>query len=150
MDLSTRFRVNSPSVIGESIDGELLIVNLDSGAYFSVRGAGELIWNLAALGTPVGEVAASAVAAFDGDETAIRSSTIAFVEELVSEGLIVLAPDGPGASVPSVAGRGPFAPPILEKFTDMQELLILDPVHEVEETGWPHARPEVAAAGEGR
>jgi hypothetical protein len=39
-------------------------------------------------------------------------------------------------------GEVPFEPPILERFDDMQELLLLDPVHEVsDEEGWP-ARSE--------
>jgi hypothetical protein len=28
----------------------------------------------------------------------------------------------------------------LQKFTDMQELLLLDPIHEVDERGWPHRK----------
>lgn len=35
MSQPTYFRINSPSVIGEIIDGEAIIVNLDSGAYYS-------------------------------------------------------------------------------------------------------------------
>jgi hypothetical protein len=30
-----------------------------------------------------------------------------------------------------------FVEPALNKYTDMQELLLLDPVHEVSEAGWP-------------
>ena len=32
-----------------------------------------------------------------------------------------------------------FEAPILQKYTDMQDLLLLDPIHEVDEAGWPHA-----------
>ena len=35
-----------------------------------------------------------------------------------------------------------FEFPIIEKFTDMQELLLLDPIHEVDEKGWPHQAAE--------
>ncbi len=38
----------------------------------------------------------------------------------------------------------PYAPPALETYTDMQELLLLDPIHDVDETGWPAARPHQA------
>ena len=150
MDLLARFRVNNPAVIGESIDGELLIVNLETGAYFSARGSGELIWSLAATGLGMGEIANTVAAAFSGDGAEIRAATLSFIENLVSEGLIVVAPAGDlrSGAVPPTAEPLPFALPVLEKFTDMQELLLLDPVHEVEETGWPHARPEFAAAGE--
>jgi hypothetical protein len=42
---------------------------------------------------------------------------------------------------PNGHGHRAFEPPLLEKFDDLQDLILLDPVHEVlEEEGWPHAR----------
>ena len=35
--------------------------------------------------------------------------------------------------------------PALERFTDMEDLLLLDPVHDVEEMGWPHVNPNAAS-----
>jgi hypothetical protein len=29
--------------------------------------------------------------------------------------------------------------PPISKFTDMQDIILLDPVHEVDARGWPHA-----------
>jgi hypothetical protein len=29
---------------------------------------------------------------------------------------------------------------VLERYTDMQELLLLDPIHDVDESGWPHRK----------
>ena len=38
---------------------------------------------------------------------------------------------------------GPLPEPRLEKFDDMQQLILLDPVHEIDETaGWPRMRAE--------
>ena len=59
--------VNRPSVIGEVLDGEAIIVNLDRGAYYSK--------------------------------------------------------------------------PILQKYTNMADLLLLNPIHEVDEQGWPQPAP---------
>jgi len=42
---------------------------------------------------------------------------------------------------PPPAGRPPFVKPILQKYTDMADLLLLDPIHEVGEQGWPHPAP---------
>ena len=37
-----------------------------------------------------------------------------------------------------IGARQPWSAPVLETFTDMQDLILLDPVHEVEPTrGWP-------------
>jgi hypothetical protein len=45
--------------------------------------------------------------------------------------------------VASLQGAAPearavaFVPPSLAKFQDMQDLLLLDPIHETDEPGWP-------------
>ncbi|MCU1244771.1 MAG: hypothetical protein JWN02_681, partial [Acidobacteria bacterium] len=36
------------------------------------------------------------------------------------------------------------ARPRLERYTDMQEIILLDPVHKVDSQGWPHAAPSAA------
>ena len=45
-------------------------------------------------------------------------------------------------ATPEITVNGAFSPN-LEKHTDMAELILLDPVHEVDSMGWPH-RPEDA------
>ena len=50
----------------------------------------------------------------------------------------------PNGSAPADAARV-FEAPRLEKYTDMQDLVLLDPVHEVDEQGWPQQRPEAGA-----
>ena len=48
-------------------------------------------------------------------------------------------PGGPPASKPD------FQEPALQKYTDMEDLLLLDPIHEVDDTGWPNPKPDEAA-----
>jgi len=36
-----------------------------------------------------------------------------------------------------------YLPPIVEKYTDMQDLLMLDPIHDIDETGWPNKAPQL-------
>ena len=43
-------------------------------------------------------------------------------------------PDGPSDGL-----RAPFVAPELKRYADMQDLLLLDPVHDVDEKGWPNA-----------
>ena len=62
-------------------------------------------------------------------------------EQLIApdERVAFSASDEPSASSsPSVAtGRLAFEAPVLAKYTDMAQLLVLDPIHDVDETGWP-------------
>jgi len=62
-----------------------------------------------------------------------------FTARLLEEGLIVPAPaDNPGSPlpVPERSSVG-FSTPTMSVYTDMEDLLLLDPIHDVDETGWP-------------
>ena len=62
---------------------------------------------------------------------------------LETEWLVVADGNGagevPAAAVQPVGGRVPFEAPSFTTFTDMQDIILLDPVHEVDARGWPHA-----------
>ncbi|MCX6033087.1 MAG: PqqD family protein [Chloroflexi bacterium] len=144
----TTFYANGPSVIGEVLGGEAIIVNLESGAYYSLDGAGAEVWTAAQSGATLAQVIDLAVARFSGVPATIAADVTALVEELVAEGLLVAgsASTAPAADPSAVVAaplpdRPPFVKPILEKYTDMADLLLLDPIHEVDEQGWPHPAP---------
>jgi hypothetical protein len=63
--------------------------------------------------------------------------------ELEREGLVRAAPgDSAPEERPSSSDeldvRLPFETPLLEKHTDMQAMILIDPVHQVGALGWPH------------
>ena len=142
MNGSERFRVNSPNVTHETIDDEVVIINLDSGSYYSMSGIGAAIWSLIDSGASIDEASAHATARYAGEAESIRAGLGALVEALHGEALIVADRNRtpvPLAATASVDGDRPaFAAPTLQKFTDMQDLLLLDPIHDVTEDGWPH------------
>jgi hypothetical protein len=138
---TTRYTVRGAHVIHEAIEGEVVIINLETGNYYSLRGSGARVWEGIVAGAATEAIARDLVAAFDGLEA--PPDLAAFLGELEREGLVG-AVSGEGAGeLPGAAGpRQAFAPPALERFTDMQDLILLDPVHEVDEAqGWPHAKP---------
>ena len=142
---ASRFTVCGPQVIHETIDGEVVIINLESGNYYSLRGTGACVWETIVAGMDAGDIADHLAAAFDGLDAPPDIST--FFESLEREGLITRSTESSvlaGSALSPVDGpRSAYAPPVLEGFTDMQDLILLDPVHEVDEAyGWP--RPKSA------
>jgi predicted ArsR family transcriptional regulator len=144
-----RFRANTPDVMHETIDGEVIAINLVSGNYYSFRETGAEIWalidELDALS--VDELAHALALRYASPPSEIESAVARFLEELVAEGLVARAegqaesrrePAEQPAGVPTQV----FSLPRVEKYTDMQDLVLLDPVHQVDDTGWPRARPE--------
>jgi len=151
--MEARFTVNAPHVIHETIDGEVIIINLASGNYYSVKGSGAQIWHLiqTASSTSVAQISGELERLVELPADGVEASVARFVEELQAEDLITAAPGGDVPTAAAVAANGTgervaFAQPVLEKYTDMVDLVLLDPVHEVAETGWPKQQHDAAVA----
>jgi CubicO group peptidase (beta-lactamase class C family) len=74
MPSGTRYVVRSPAVVHESIDGEAVIINLESGAYFSADGAGAVAWQRIAGGASPADLA-MVLAERYGDDTGVTKRT---------------------------------------------------------------------------
>lgn len=140
--LESGFVVNTPAVMRERFDDEVVVVNLESGNYYSFDGSGAAIWSLLEQGLG-GAAIASVLAESAGMETAAVGPHVErFLSELVRDGLVV--PGGTSASGAATAlaplPSGAFVPPVMHRYEDMQALLLLDPIHEVGDGGWPHSR----------
>ena len=74
---------------------------------------------------------------YQADASVAAAAVQALVTALAAEDLV--QPTGEAAAQPAYSNgqRAPFVAPVLQKHTDMQDLLLLDPIHEVDETGWP-------------
>jgi hypothetical protein len=144
-DAVNRFKIRSPFTIHETVDGEVVMVNLETGTYYSLVGTGAWIWAAVERAATVEEIVADLDASFEGAGDQLEDTVRRFLDELAQEGLIVPSDDENGSVADAravVTGtRESFTPPTLERFTDMRHLILLDPVHEVEEEkGWPHAK----------
>jgi hypothetical protein len=138
------YRVNRPNVAAETVDGEVLMIHLETGNYYSLRGTGAAIWDAIEQEVPVVDVVDGLRGHLRVEDT--EAVVDAFLAELVAEDLVGVAePSGSAAAAPwdAVAFGDVSASPVLEKFTDMQHLIQLDPVHEVDATeGWPKLRSD--------
>ncbi|HTA96331.1 MAG TPA: PqqD family protein [Solirubrobacteraceae bacterium] len=152
--------VNVAQVVHETIDGETILIHLGSGAYYSLAGCGADIWELLAAGAGVEEVVASTQTRYDADPEQIAQPVRTLIDELLAEELILKGPSTvppraqPGGettatTTASPAGvdqsesstRASFVAPVLHKYTDMQQFMLVDPLHDVEQdVGWPHLK----------
>src|SRR5436309_457609 len=141
--MTMRHRVNSPNVIHETIEGEVILIDLKTGTYYSLRDVGAAVWEAIERGADADEIHAVLKLRYSGSEQEMGEALRGLLAELEGEGLI--RPDE--GTTPTVeralaatdgGRRAPFRPPALEKHTDMQDLILLDPVHEVGAQGWPH------------
>ena len=148
------YQVNEPLVVHDTIEDEVLVIRNDTGAYYSMLGPAADVW--ACIRAGLDEVAMVEVLAsrYDAGADDLAASLTAFVGELLEAQLIrasVVASAASASAAGSVAvadwagdvpgalePRAPFTAPQLEVYTDMADLLLFDPIHEVTPEGWPH------------
>lgn len=137
------FRINGPRVIYEIIDGELILVHMERGTYYSTDEVGAVLWGLIEAGHTAGEMCDAIQAQYGAGPEEIAAAISAFLARLMEEDLIraeasTSAPASPRRE--SRQGNRPFLAPVLHAYRDMQDMLSLDPIHDVEAAGWPVPR----------
>ncbi len=149
MNHATHFKVSHAQIVQETFDDEVVVVNLGAGTYYSLGNSGADIWNSALNGDNVEQIIVTLVSRYDAPRDAIENATLAFLQQLQEEELLASfeysnsetdAAKNSAAASSNATTRAPFAAPDLQKFTDMQALLMLDPIHEVDEAGWPNVK----------
>ena len=121
---------NDASVAAKVIDGEAIIMNLTSGAYYSMTGTGAAVWTLVEQGHTLSGIAAALSQAYQVPLTTVSSDVETLANELILESLVREIEDANGtgaAPTLDAAARESYVAPELNKYTDMQDLLALDP-----------------------
>jgi len=133
---SARFVPRNRDIAAEDFDGEFVVLDLGSGKYYSLAGGSAVVWRGLMAGHTVDTLCAALP---DGDPR--RAEVLGLVDSLLAYNLIVRAePDGavaPAENVEELAqSSGPYH---AEMFEDLADLLIADPIHDVDpDAGWPH------------
>jgi hypothetical protein len=133
------YRLNSSNVVHDTIDGEVLAIRSDTGTYYSMQGPTATVWCALISGADL-DAMAQAVAAHHGvDVDVVTGALASFGAELEAESLLVegTADSAAVVELPCETQGQAWEPPRFEKYTDMQDLLLFDPIHEVEPSGWP-------------
>lgn len=136
LDPEIPYRVDTSNVVHETIEGEVIVIHLLNGSYYSLGGGGPEIWEQLLGGASARQIAA-AVPAEGAADAEIGGAVDELLSSLLEDGLI--APD-PGSNGQGPAERAPGAwvPPVFERYTDMKDFFLLDPIHEVDAAGWPN------------
>ena len=145
MKTPTLFKVNEPSVIFETIDGETILMNTNSGSFFSLEGSGEVVWQYILETGNVKKAIRIMTAANRKIRQMISSSVTEFVALLVNEKLLV-----PSDAVATFSGISEteeklkasaqnFSPPKMNKYTDSQDILFFVSAYFVKEKDWPES-----------
>lgn len=130
-------------MVSEIIDGEAIMMHQETGDYFSADGTGCQIWQWIGEGRNHDEILGLLTRRFARDAGEIASGLDSFLADLLEHRLVqeldaAGAPPAPPVGAEAGEGAAEYAAPVLNVYTDMRDLLLLDPIHDVEEeAGWP-------------
>ncbi|MBN3039542.1 MAG: PqqD family protein [Candidatus Omnitrophica bacterium] len=138
-------RINQPTVIYKILGDEAVLINYENGKYYWVEKiAASLLSSLEQGIYEIDSLGERLSNRYNIKGIDISKDINDFIEQLRAESLIVdddniISNSRPASESPNQPlEKLPYEKPILHVFDDMQELIKLDPVHEIDGRGWPH------------
>jgi len=129
--------IRSPAVVHDTIDGEVLVINLETGSYYTLEGAGAAVWQELCGGPSLAAVRASVAERLHQPLLAVTGSVDRLLAELSISGLVGGIDEGALAA----DAEAVYPELTLRAYDELQDLLLIDPIHEVDAAGWPHRAP---------
>jgi len=119
-------------VVSDQFDSEVVVVNLESGTYYSLRDTAQEIWSLFENNITRFGVINSFSNLTDAEKLDLET----YLDFLISEGLIE---ENETKSEDNFTSSLTYVGLTISKFDDMANLIMIDPIHEADEDkGWPH------------
>ena len=85
LTLSTRLQRN-PDLMSAEMDGELVMMSVENGAYYGIGGVGSRIWTLLAAPISLTEIVQAISRDYEVDAATCEADVLAFAGDLVRNG----------------------------------------------------------------
>ena len=122
--------INRRDIEWDLIEGEVILLNLTQGLYYSLEGCAAQLWSWLSEGYSWDSI----VANLGGPEAELAD----WVSKMQQEHLLL--PSSTEGKAFSPPADFVYQTPRVQRFSDMQDLLLIDPIHDVDEQGWPVVR----------
>jgi hypothetical protein len=133
--METSYQIASAKIVHQTIDGEVMVICFDTGNYYSLTGAAADLWRML-ISSP--QTTSGLRSRFADVDQEADGAVKRFLDTLLAEGLIQAAPSAAAPAPPPAQTEAISASSlVIEKYSDLQSLLLLDPIHDAEEEGWP-------------
>jgi len=83
--------VRNPKLIAADMDGELVMMSIESGEYFGLGGVGTRVWELIATPRTIAQLAQAICAEYEVDAATCEADISRFLADLLANGLAVRA-----------------------------------------------------------
>lgn len=145
--MSRIYYPHTPDVVFEVIEQELIVLHLRQGNYYSFNSVGSLIFTHFVGGASVESLHKKLTEIFVSIPIEkLLAEANDFIELLCQRDLIILGGQHSSSTMSEKDEKlfenfsfqgAEYLSPSFECHTNLQDLLLLDPIHEVSEDGWP-------------
>jgi len=134
------YRFNRDTFAFECFDEEVVVLDLVEGVYYAFGGAAVVAWPYIIAQHPEPVIASTLAKSYGVRLDELTRDLTEFVMRLVSEKILLAAPeDISELDRPRLDSLGDYEGFIFERHAEMEDLLTLDPIHDVDpERGWPN------------
>lgn len=142
--MNSIYVIDEANVSWERLAGEVIAIQLATGNYYSMGGVAADIWSLLTEGIDVDVIFQTLDKYYQLPENA-RNEVEQFLLNATEAKLIKISQenlDFNSKDLPDDFSRTSWVPPILQEYEDLQDLILVDPVHDTKATGWPELKEE--------
>jgi hypothetical protein len=141
--------LNKPYIVYETIEGETIVMNLKNGFYYSFDGIGPVVWGLIVLGASEAQIHLLLHELYPDCHLDLKTLADEFLEQLKLNELITEKgteqTDPPVLNALELLAEPLFSEvklkqPLFQRYADMKDVLLLDPIHDVDAKGWPEPK----------
>jgi hypothetical protein len=129
--------VRNPKIVSEEFDNEIILIDIEKGLYFTIGGLGVDLWRIFSHPCSLENITQLLV---NENIKNIDPKTIsAFIHQLEENELLVSSSEDSHSSESDKQYLfSSILAPSLSIYSDLAELIAIDPVHEVDNSlGWP-------------
>lgn len=141
MSLKIFYTIDTSKVVFEKFEDETVLINLTSGNYYGTMNVGKAILTFLENGISFQNLLNIISTSYGKEIAEIEVDIQDFLTTLVNEGLVQITDLGSN-EFSALENCNEYEKPLIEKYSDMQDLILLDPVHDVNSKGWPNANSE--------
>lgn len=132
----TNLVLNEEKMFADITDGIAIVINSETGIYYGMNALGSAVLENIINGASTENVL-KALKALPNVPADMEAKLNAFVDELKAKELVIEGGDGAAEANISAEAVADGFDLTVDEYSDAQELLLADPIHEVkEDTGW--------------
>ena len=129
----TNYALNDEKMFADVTDGIAIIINSETGIYYGLNALGTSVYENLVNGATVEAIGAK-LKELAGDSVDIDGNLKLFIDALLEKELIIKAPEASAeVSIDETIAKEDDFIMTAKEYSDAQELLLDDPIHEVKE-----------------